>query len=71
MTIPDPLEQPATKRDIADLRQDLRQELRELGIKVDAYWQASDRLQRLAFALLGTAVVVIIATAVTLILRVP
>jgi hypothetical protein len=71
MTLPDPLEQPATKRDIADLRLELRQELRELGIKVDAYWQASDRVQRLAFALLGTAVVAIIATALTLILRGP
>jgi hypothetical protein len=59
----------ATKQDLRDLRQDLRQELDKLNIKVDAYWMASDRVQRLAFGMLATAVVAIIATAVTLILR--
>jgi hypothetical protein len=59
----------ATKQDLRDLRQDLHQELEKLNIKVDAYWMASDRVQRLAFGMLATAVVAIIATAVTLILR--
>jgi hypothetical protein len=59
------LDQPATKRDIVELRH----ELEKLHIKVDAYWTASDRVQRLAFGMLGTAVIAILATAATLILR--
>jgi hypothetical protein len=59
------LDQPATKRDLVELRH----ELETLHIKVDAYWTASDRVQRLAFGMLGTAVIAILATAATLILR--
>ncbi|HJY45828.1 MAG TPA: hypothetical protein VJ301_14495 [Propionibacteriaceae bacterium] len=59
----------ATKQDIRDLRQDLRHELDKLNVKVDAYWTASDRVQRLAFGMLVTAVVAIVVAAVTLILR--
>ncbi|HJY45283.1 MAG TPA: hypothetical protein VJ301_11725 [Propionibacteriaceae bacterium] len=59
----------ATKQDFLDLRTDLRHELEKLNVKVDAYWMASDRVQRLAFGMLATAVVAIVATAVTLILR--
>jgi hypothetical protein len=59
------LDQPATRRDIVELRH----ELEKLHIKVDAYWMASDRVQRLAFGMLGTAVIAILATAATLILR--
>jgi hypothetical protein len=59
------LDQPATKRDLLELRH----EIEKLGIKVDAYWMASDRVQRLAFGMLGTAVIAILATAATLILR--
>jgi hypothetical protein len=66
------LDQPATKRDIVELRH----ELEKLHIKVDAYWMASDRVQRLAFGMIVTGVVTVVATmatvvatAVTLILR--
>ena len=59
----------ATKHDVQDLRQDLRHELDKLNVKIDAYWTASDRMQRLAFGMLATGVIAIIATAVTLILR--
>jgi hypothetical protein len=59
------LDQPATKRDLVEVRH----ELETLHIKVDAYWTASDRVQRLAFGMLGTAVIAILATAATLILR--
>lgn len=65
-------DRPATKQDIADLRQ----EIRELAIKVDAYWLASNRVegsaarvQQLAFGLLAAGVIAILATAVTLIMR--
>jgi hypothetical protein len=66
------LDQPATKRDLADLRQDVR----ELGVKVDAYWQASarleagaDRIYRLAFGLMLTAWAAILGTAAAVVLR--
>jgi hypothetical protein len=59
------LDAPATKQDIHDLRH----ELAKLNVKIDAYWTASDRVQRLAFGMLATAVIAIIVTAVTLILR--
>jgi hypothetical protein len=59
----------ATKQDIRDLRDELRHELDKLNVKIDAYWTASDRVQRLAFGMLATAVIAIIVTAVTLILR--
>jgi hypothetical protein len=68
------LDAPATKRDLLnfatkqDIRE-LRQELDKLTVKIDAYWTASDRVQRLAFGMLATAVIAIIVTAVTLILR--
>jgi hypothetical protein len=58
-----------TKRDLLALRDDLRHELEKLNVKVDAYWHASDRVHRLAFGMLATAVIAIVATAVTLILR--
>jgi hypothetical protein len=77
------LDQPATKRDLADLRPALkhdvlgvRQDVRELGIKVDAYWQASarleagaDRIYRLAFGLMLTAWAAILGTAAAVLLR--
>jgi hypothetical protein len=68
------LDAPATKRDLLDFatKQDvreLRHELEKLSVKIDAYWTASDRVQRLAFGMLATAVIAIIVTAVTLILR--
>jgi hypothetical protein len=63
------LDAPATKRDLLELRTELRHELDKLNVKADAYWNASDRVQRLAFGLLGTGVIAILATAVTLILR--
>jgi hypothetical protein len=59
------LDAPATKQDIHDLRH----ELDKLNVKIDAYWTASDRVQRLAFGMLATAVIAIVVTAVTLILR--
>jgi hypothetical protein len=59
----------ATKQDVRDLREELRHELDKLNVKIDAYWTASDRVQRLAFGMLATAVIAIIVTAVTLILR--
>jgi hypothetical protein len=59
------LDAPATKQDIHDLRH----ELDKLHVKIDAYWTASDHMQRLAFGMLATGMVAIIATAVTLILR--
>jgi hypothetical protein len=59
----------ATKRDLLELRQELRHEIEKLSIKVDAYWMASDRVQRLAFGMLATGVVAIVAAAATLILR--
>jgi hypothetical protein len=59
------LDAPATKQDIHDLRH----ELDKLNVKIDAYWTASDRVQRLAFGMLATAVIAIMVTAVTLILR--
>jgi hypothetical protein len=59
----------ATKHDVQELRQELRHELDKLNIKIDAYWTASDRVQRLAFGMLATAVIAIIITAVTVILR--
>jgi hypothetical protein len=63
------LDLPATKRDLLELRQELRHEIEKLSIKVDAYWMASDRVQRLAFGMLATGVVAIVAAAATLILR--
>lgn len=63
------LEQPATKRDIAELRAELRTAIEKLEIKVDAYWTASDRVQRLAFAMIAAGMIAIIATAAVLILR--
>jgi hypothetical protein len=68
------LDAPATKRDLLefatkqDLR-DLRHELDTLTVKIDAYWTTSERVQRLAFGTLATAVMAIIATALTLIVR--
>jgi hypothetical protein len=59
----------ATKQDVRDLRDELRHELDKLTVKIDAYWTASDRVQRLAFGMLATGVIAIIVTAVTLILR--
>jgi hypothetical protein len=59
----------ATKRDLLELRQALRHEIEKLSIKVDAYWMASDRVQRLAFGMLATGVVAIVVAAATLILR--
>jgi hypothetical protein len=59
------LDSPATKRDLLDLRHEIEQ----LSIKVDAYWTASDRVQRLAFGMLAAGVIAIVATAATLILR--
>ena len=59
----------ATKHDVLDLRTDLKHELEKLNIKVDAYWTASDRVQRLAFGMLATAAFAVVVTAVTLILR--
>jgi hypothetical protein len=63
------LDLPATKRDLLELRQALRHEIEKLSIKVDAYWMASDRVQRLAFGMLATGVVAIVVAAATLILR--
>jgi hypothetical protein len=68
------LDAPATKRDLLEFatKQDIRElrhELDKLNVKIDAYWTASDRVQRLAFGMLATAVIAIVATAVTLILR--
>jgi hypothetical protein len=70
------LDAPATKGDLLLLElatkqsiHDLRYELDKLTVKIDAYWTASDRVQRLAFGMLAIAVVAIIATAVILILR--
>jgi hypothetical protein len=63
------LDLPATKRDLLELRQELRHEIEKLSIKVDAYWMASDRVQRLAVGMLATGVVAIVAAAATLILR--
>ena len=59
------LDAPATKRDMLELRH----ELEKLGIKVEAYWQAANHIQRLAFGMVGTAVVAIVAAALTVILR--
>jgi hypothetical protein len=59
------LDSPATKRDLLDLRYEIEQ----LSIKVDAYWTASDRVQRLAFGMLAAGVIAIVAAAATLILR--
>jgi hypothetical protein len=62
----------ATKQDIRDLRHEFEKftiKLDALNVKLDAYWVASDRVQRLAFGMLATAVIAIIVTAVTLILR--
>jgi hypothetical protein len=68
------LDAPVTKRDLLDFAtkhdvRDLRHELDKLTVKIDAYWTTSDRVQRLAFGMLATAVIAIIVTAVTLILR--
>jgi hypothetical protein len=68
------LDAPVTKRDLLDFATkhdvwDLRHELDKLTVKIDAYWTTSDRVQRLAFGMLATAVIAIIVTAVTLILR--
>jgi hypothetical protein len=63
------LDLPATKRDLLELRQELRHEIEKLSIKVDAYWMASDCVQRLAVGMLATGVVAIVAAAATLILR--
>jgi hypothetical protein len=63
------LDLPATKRDLLELRQELRHEIEKLSIKADAYWMASDRVQRLAFGMLATGVVAIVVAAATLILR--
>jgi hypothetical protein len=68
------LDTPATKRDLLEFAtkqdiRDLRHELDKLTVKIDAYWTASDRVQRLAFGLLATAVIAIIVTAVIVILR--
>ena len=65
------LDAPATKRDLLELRQTLQHELAKLDIKVDAYWQAANHIQRLAFGMVGTAVVAIVAAALTVILRGP
>jgi hypothetical protein len=59
------LDAPATKRDVLDLRH----EIEKLGIRLEAYWTASDRVQRLAFGMVGTAVVAIVAATVVVILR--
>jgi hypothetical protein len=68
------LDAPATKRDLLEFAtkqdiRDLRHELDKLTVKIDAYWTASDRVQRLAFGMLATGVIAIIVTAVILILR--
>jgi hypothetical protein len=66
----------ATKRDMLELRQELRHALETLTVKfdaltgkLDAFWTASDRVQRLAFGMVGTAVIAIVAAALTVILR--
>jgi hypothetical protein len=63
------LDQPATKRDVMELRQEVKQELRELGIKVDAYWQATQQIQRLAYATLAAGALASVSAAVALALR--
>jgi hypothetical protein len=62
----------ATKQDIRDLRHEFEKftiKLDALNVKLDTYWVASDRVQRLAFGLLVTANIAIIATALTLMFR--
>jgi hypothetical protein len=59
------LDAAATKRDVLELRH----EIEKLGIRLDAYWTASDRVQRLAFGMIGTAVIALVAAALTVILR--
>jgi len=79
----DNLDQPATKRDLLELRgeflafrEDVRRELHDLrimleayNVRLDAYWAASDRVQRLAFALLITAWAGILGTVITVLVR--
>jgi hypothetical protein len=73
----------ATTQDLYDLEQRLNGRLDGLGtrldalgvrldahnIKLDAFWTASDRVQRLAFALLITAWAGILGTVVTVLVR--
>jgi hypothetical protein len=63
------LDAPATKRDVLELRNELRHDLEMLGVKIDAYWTASERVQRLAFAVLAAGVAAMVAAAVTLMVK--